>query len=191
MKMLKKSLIAVAILAIVLPAMGATTTVTNKYHKNWPGQTVKTWNWQDVKCIDVVMDVGYWIEVKYDGVIEVQQDAALASQKGKSVFECYSGCLANGGIDVYSNFHAALKATASSKSDAGGTWEAEIGNSSIYEIAANTQYTDVSVCVKAWDVKIKNLNAQGGVDNLKVAEVCIKVIPWDFRNSVTTTFGRS
>lgn len=186
--MLKKSLIAVAILAIVLPALAGDTVTASKFHKNWPGQTVKTWNYQDVKCINVVMDVGYWIEVKYNGDIEVQQDAALASAWGKSVFETYSGCLANGGIDVLTNFHAALKAKAEAKSAAGGTWAATIGGASIFEVAANTQYTDVSVCVTGKDVKIKNLQAAGGADNLKVAEVCIQVIPWDFKDSQTTYF---
>jgi hypothetical protein len=188
MKMLKKSLIAVAILAIVLPALAGDTTTANKYHKNWPGQTVKTWNYQDVRTINVVMDVGYWIEVKMEGDIEVQQDAALAAAWGKSVFETYSGCLGKGGIDVKTNFHAALKGKAEAKSDAGGTWAVTIGGGPVFEVQANVQTNEISVCVTGKDVKIQNLNAQGGVDNLRVALVTIQVIPWDFRNSQTTYF---
>jgi len=188
--MLKKSLIAVAILAIVLPALAGDTTTANKYHKNWPGQTVKTWNYQDVRTINVVMDVGYWIEVKMEGDIEVQQDAALASAWGKSVFETYSGCLGHGGIDVKTNFHAALRGTAVAApgSAAAGTWAVTIGGGPIFEVMPNVQTNEISVCVTGKDVKIQNLNAQGGVDNLRVAIVTIQVIPWDFRNSQTTYF---
>jgi 3-keto-L-gulonate-6-phosphate decarboxylase len=188
MKMLKKSLITVAILAIVLPALAGDTTTANKYHKNWPGQTVKTWNYQDVRTINVVMDVGYWIEVKMEGDIEVQQDAALAAAWEKSVFETYSGCLGHGGIDVKTNFHAALKGKAEAKSDAGGEWKVTIGGGPIFEVMPNVQTNEISVCVTGKDVKIQKLDAKGGVDNYRVALVTIQVIPWDFKDGETTYF---
>jgi hypothetical protein len=185
--MLKKSLIAIALLAIVLPVFAAETVETDKFHKPWPGKIVKTWNYQDVKSINVVMDVGYWIEIKFTGDIEVQQDAALAAATDGNTFYTYSGCLGSGGMDVKTNFPATLKGKIEAKSAAGGEWGVTIQGAPTYAVPAGTT-NDISVCVTGKKVYIQNLPSGGGNDNMLVALVTIQVIPTEFASGTTTTF---
>jgi hypothetical protein len=163
-KMLKKSLIAIAILAIAMPAFAAE---TNKFHKPWSSTT--TYNWQCVTTMNVVMDVGYWIQIDKTGDIKVQQDALLGN-----AFYSYSGC--KSGITVKANFAAVLKATASAKSAAGGSWSGTINDASTYTYDSGMVGTTqtIKVCVSGTNVDISKLSQS---DNVKVAEVSICVIP--------------
>lgn len=160
--MLKKSLIAIAILAIALPAIAAD---TQKYHKPWDSTTVVTYHWQDVSQISVCMDVGYWIQVDYDDCIEVEQDSSLGDP-----YYSYSGCAI--GVVVKTNFDATIKATAASSSAAGGTWAATIEGASTYDIHPGS--TTVDICVTGTEVDISKLTQ---ADNVEVAVVTISVIP--------------
>jgi len=165
-KMLKKSLIAIAVLAMVMPVMAATT-VDAKFHKPWTSRTV--YSYQDVQTINVVMDVGYWIEIKYDGDIKVVQDASLGDP-----FFSYSGC--KEGIAVKTNFAATLKAKVESKSAAGGNWSATIMGASTYDVPKGT--STINVCVAGKEVAIQNLEQ---ADNIRVALVTIQVVPTEYK----------
>jgi len=186
-KMLKKSLIAVALLAIVLPAFGGQVTLDQKFHKPWPGQTVTTYNWQDVQTINVVMDVGYWIEIKYTGDIKIAQDATLGDP-----FFSYSGCIHN--VAVKSNFAATIKGSVATSPEAvaagvtGAEWAATIGDASSgmnssYDVVGGAATVDI--CVTGKKVAIDKL-AQA--DNYRIAILTIQVIPTAYKNGTTTTF---
>jgi len=164
--MLKKSLICVAILAIAMPAFAAD---TYKFH-GWDSTTVVTYSWNDICTMNVVMDVGYWINIDCAGDIEVQQDSLLGDP-----FYSYSGC--SDAIVVQSNFLATLKATAAADSPAGGSWSATIGNANTLEIPIGT--TTVTVCVAGTGVKIDKLTQ---ADNVHVAVVTISVLPTSLAN---------
>ncbi len=159
--MLKKSLICVAILAIAMPAFAAD---TFKFH-GWDKTVVTTYSWNDICTMDVVMDVGYWINIDCKGDIEVQQDSLLGDP-----FYSYSGC--SDAIVVKSNFLATLKATAEAASAAGGKWSATIDGADTKDIAIGQ--TTVTVCVAGTKVKIDKLTQ---ADNVKVATVTIMVLP--------------
>jgi len=181
--MLKKSLIAVALLAIVLPAFAVDPTVLDqKFHKPWPGKIVKTYNWQDVQTINVVMDVGYWIEIKYTGDIKVAQDATLGDP-----FFSYSGCINN--VQVKSNFAATIKGSVATSPEAvaAGVTEAEwgvtINGASSYDVVGGV--ASVNICVTGKKVAIDKL-AQA--DNYRIAILTISVIPTEYKNGSTTTF---
>jgi hypothetical protein len=185
-KMLKKSLIAVALLAIVLPAFGATT-LDQKFHKPWPGQVVTTYNWQDVQTINVVMDVGYWIEIKYTGDIKISQDATLGDP-----FFSYSGCIDN--VGVKSNFAATIKGKVATSPEAvlagvtGAQWAATIGDASSgqnssYDVVGGA--ATVKICVTGKKVAIDKLTQ---ADNYRIAILTIQVIPTEYKNGTTTTF---
>jgi hypothetical protein len=183
MKMLKKSLIAVALLAIVLPAFAVDPTVLDsKFHKPWPGKIVKTWNWQAAQTINVVMDVGYWIEIKYTGDIKIAQDASLGDP-----FFSYSGCINN--VEVKSNFAATIKGTVATSPEgvaAGLTtaeWGATIDDAASYDVIAGAAV--VKICVTGKKVQIEKLGQQ---DNFRVAILTIQVIPTEYKNGQTTTF---
>ncbi len=161
--MLKKSLICVAILALAMPAFAAD---TFKFH-GWDKTTTVTYHWNDICTMDVVLDVGYWINIDCAGDIKVTQDSLLGDP-----FYSYSGC--SDAIVVQANFDATLKASAASASAAGGSWSATFGASGPDTIDIPAGETTVSVCVAGTGVEIGEL-AQA--DNVKVATVTISVLP--------------
>jgi hypothetical protein len=164
-KMLKKTLIAMAILALAMPAFAADTSTTKKFHE-WV--STKTYEWATVGQVNVCMDVGYWIQIDFRGkCIEVQQNSALGNP-----FESYSGCLDD--VVVTTNFNATLKASASSASAAGGDWSATLDGGSTYVTGGPGTFA-IDVCVAGTKVKIKELAVSG--DKQTVAIVTVKVLP--------------
>lgn len=162
--MLKKTLIAVAILAIVMPAFAAD---TKKFHE-WQGHTVTTYDWATVSQINVCMDIGYWIEIDYDGkCIEVQQNGDLGP-----AFYTYSGCLED--VSVKTNFDATLKGTVAATSAAGGDWTATLDGNATWSSGGKGTYA-VDICVVGLDVEIDKLDQSS--DKVNVAVVTISVLP--------------
>ncbi len=155
--MLKKSLIAIAVLAIALPAIAGEI----KVHTPWPVAFVK----QEITVIDVIMDVGFFIHVKDQDPIEVHQDPTADNP-----FRTYVGCRTT---DVISNFEAKLSGKGKSKSPAGGDWSAKFNGESNLVIPVGT--TVVDICVTGKKVNIDKL--QGGTKDFKVAEISIRVLP--------------
>lgn len=168
--MLKKTLIAIAILGLAMPAFAADTSTTKKFHSFIP---TKVYEWATVGQVNVCMDVGYWISIDFRGkCIEVQQNSALGNP-----FESYSGCLDD--VVVTTNFNATLKASAASASDAGGKWSATLDGGSTY-VTGGAGSFPVDICVAGTEVKIKNLPATDGSSKVTVAVVTVKVLPTGF-----------
>lgn len=151
--MLKKSLIAIALLGIALPAMAGDA----KFHE-WPVTFVP----QPVTTIDVILDVGYFIHVVDQSPIEVTQNTSA-----QDPFTTYVGCKTT---DVTTNFPAELSGSVSPTSAAGGNWSASFAPS---DISPGT--TSVEICVSGSKVQIVNL--VGGAKNVKVAELTVMVAP--------------
>jgi hypothetical protein len=154
MKMLKKSLIAVTVLAMCMPAFAGQL----KIHGNWPCTYVA----QEVAKIDVIMDVGYYIQIVKQDAIKVTQDTT-----SNDPYHTYAGCASK---DVKSNFNAALSVSAAAKSAAGGSWSATVDPATV---PAGT--TSVKFCVKGTGVNIDKL--VGGAKDVPVAEITVKVMP--------------
>jgi len=154
MKMLKKSLLAVVVLAMAMPAFAGQI----KVHTPWPCAPIP----QEVAKIDVTMDVGWWINITDQKPIKVDQDTTSTDP-----FHTYVGCKK---VDVKSNFNAQLIIEVSSASAAGGSWS---GTANPNPIGPGT--TNVEFCVKGTGVKIENLT--GGSTNVKVATMSVKVLP--------------
>jgi hypothetical protein len=152
--MLKKSLIAIAVLAIAMPALAGSI----KIHDPWPTTLVK----QEIATIDVQLDVGYYIHIDDQDPITVVQDTAAANP-----YKTYVG---EKTTDVTSNFAAILECEAAAVSAAGGSWSCTLTPALI---PAGT--TNVKIDVTGTDVAIENL--VGGSKGVKVAEVTIKVLP--------------
>ena len=153
--MLKKSLIAIAVLAIALPAVAGDL----KVHKPWPTKYVP----QEITTIDVVMEVGYYIHVKDQKSITVKQDTSASDP-----YKTYKGCKTT---DIVSNFPAKLSSSVKSASAAGGSWSASFTPDAI---TAGT--TSVQICVKGSKVDIGSLTGQAG-KTVKVAVLHIMVVP--------------
>jgi hypothetical protein len=170
--MLKKSLIAIAVLAIVLPAVAG----DKKWHK-WETTYVSQELLEDDPII-VVLDVGYYIHIVNQKDIEVYQFDGVS---GKSVYETYWGC--NSSV-IKSNFDAIVTGKATATSPAGGSWSVYFApgastdpwadkTDTIY-VGKNTADT-YFICVLGTGVKIGEL--EGGAENVPVAEVDFEVIP--------------
>jgi hypothetical protein len=152
--MLKKSLFVVATVALLAAAAQAGELKTH----SWP-TTDPQYIPQKVCDIQVIMDVGYWIDC------ENQEDKLKLNQDG---IHDYSGCLV---IHMKSNFAAHLSAEIASTGAIGGDYSvtkldpADIGPGS----------ADVELCVK---LENADLSGQaGGSTDVHVATVTIKVIP--------------
>ena len=161
--MLKKSLIAIAVLAIALPAIAGDTFTNIKVH-DWPTKFAKV----TVTTIQVCLDVGYFIQIKDTDCIKVTQDTSASDP-----YKTYVGCITT---DVESNFDATL--TAKIKKDplnlgSGGDWKVKLdGGSSVHVHVGDT---NVEICVVGKKVNIAKL--QGGDSDVVVAEVTIQVVP--------------
>ena len=155
--MLKKSLIAIAVLAIALPAIAGDI----KVHVPWP----KTYVPQEITTIDVILDVGFFIHIKDQDPIKVHQDTTASNP-----YQTYKGCKTT---DVISNFDAKLFGSVKATSAAGGSWSAKFDGSDETHVHPGT--TSVEICVSGSKVKIDKL--QGGSKDVKVAELSIMVLP--------------
>jgi hypothetical protein len=156
--MLKKSLIAIAVLALALPAVAGDL----KVHKPWPTTYVA----QEVTTIDVVMEVGYYIHVKDQKSIKVSQDTSA-----KDPYKTYKGCKTT---DIISNFDAKVSGSVNAESAAGGSWSAKFNGGGSVTVPAGT--TNVEICVYGSKVAIEKLTGEAGKE-VKVATLHIKVVP--------------
>ena len=154
--MLKKSLIAVAILAIAMPVVAGDL----KVH-DWPC----SYQPQTVTTIDVVLDVGYYIHIVNQDPIKVSQDSSGSDNPYTTYYGCFNS-------DVDTNFNATLTASVAGTSDAGGDWSVVSGAShDVVPGAANP----IEVCVRGKNVDISALT--GGATSVKVAEITFKAVP--------------
>jgi hypothetical protein len=154
MKMLKKSLFAVAMLAVVMPAFAGSV----KIHEPWPCSLLP----QEVAKIDVVMDVGYYIQIVDQGPLEVFQDTT-----SNDPYHTYTGCKTT---DVKTNFTAQLILSAAGVGGSAGNWVPTASDLIISPPGEN-----IEICVTGTDVQIDKLT--GGAKDQKVAEITVKVLP--------------
>ncbi len=151
---MKKSLIAIAVVLMAVPAFAGSV----KVHEPWPTQLVPV----EICKIDVILDVGFYIQIVDEKAIEVTQDTQ-SSDPAKT----YVGCK---NTDVKSNFAAQILASIAGTSPAGGEWSVTVTPNTV---PAGT--TSVEICVTGKKVDISKLT--GGAKNVKVAEVTLKVLP--------------
>jgi hypothetical protein len=152
--MLKKSLFVVATVALLAAAAQAGELKTHSWPKTEP-QYIP----QKVCDIQVIMDVGYWIDcTNQDDKLKLNQDG---------VHE-YSGCLV---IVMKSNFAATLSAEIAATGAIGGDYS--VTKLDPANIPAGT--TDVELCVKLANADLSG--QAGGTSDVHVATVTIKVIP--------------
>jgi hypothetical protein len=160
--MLKKSLIALVVLAIAMPAVAGQL----KIHGNWPCTYVA----QDVAVVDVLLNVGYYIHILNQSPFYVDQDTSSSDP-----YHTYVGCF-NSEVDT--NFDATISASiaAADGSLAEGSWSVtSIAVNGGAPIVTAAGQNDLEICVKGSKVKIENL-VGGSKDNV-VAKLTIKAVP--------------
>ena len=156
--MVKKSLIAISVLAMAVPAIAGSI----KVHTPWPVKYVP----QEITTIDVTLDVGFFIHIKDQKPIKVYQDPTAANP-----FQTYKGCKTTG---ITSNFEAQVHGKVSATSPAGGSWNATIDGSEEAHVHPGNSH-GFEICVMGSNVKIDKL--QGGSRDVKVAELTMMVLP--------------
>jgi hypothetical protein len=179
MKMVKRMLIAIAVLAFVATSVQALDYPSDDPNYTGPDATIKrddSWPTEYIALelcdIPVLMDVGMYVQVKEcdKRKIVLKQVTCTSIGKGKDDFPCYEGC--DSDVEVRANFAAVLstkltKAEGSPIKD----WEASIDDPLI---PGDGVYKKVTVCVKAWKTEIWNA---GPGDEVKVGTVTLMVKP--------------
>jgi len=164
MKMFKKSLIAIALLAVAMPAF-AVTSKAAKQDDPWTFH--KVYDKMEVAKIDVIMDVGYYINIVDISAIKISQNGSVGNG---NPYINYKGC---GTTDVQTNFAATLSATVASLNTAVAASDHYSVTLTPTSIPVGT--TPVQICVTGVNLDITALT--GGAKDQKVAEVTIYVLP--------------
>jgi opacity protein-like surface antigen len=113
---------------------------------------------QDVCTINVIMDIGYWIEcVNQDDDLELVQ----------KTIHSYENCMT---LEIRSNFRAQLSCSISATSAVPGDYTCQL-DPTVAEVG--TSY--VSLCVQLHNADLSG--AVGGTSDVHVATVTIKVLP--------------
>jgi hypothetical protein len=170
MKMVKKSLIAIALLALLATTVQAGDSAANprKFDDHWPW----TYTALEICQIPVYMDVGWFVQLVDCNKKEIILKQVTCDSIGKDPakdFPCYYGCVK---FKLYANFEVKL-GTVLYKDPIGiiDAWEATLDNDIVP--GDGNQY-EREVCIKAWKAKI--WKAAPG-DKVLVGEVAITVKP--------------
>jgi hypothetical protein len=169
MKMVKKSLIAIALLAFLATTVQAGDLALNprKFDDHWPW----TYTALEICQIPVYMDVGYYVELVdcHKKEIILKQVTCDSIGKGSGDFPCYYGCVK---FKMRANFE--VKLSLKLYKDPIGIidgWEATLDNDIVPGDGADHER---EICVKAWKAKIYK-NAPN--DKVLVGEVAVLVKP--------------
>jgi hypothetical protein len=171
MKMVKKSIFALAVVALLVTVVHADDP-TIKRDGDWP------WTYKaiDLCKFPVYMDVGHYVQLKecHKRELKLKQVDCDSIGKGGGDFPCYSGCEE---IEVKANFPAIFGAKLSK---IGGI----LKDTSVYWTGDDNQidgstggWEKLEVCIDAWKAEI--WRASEPDDKLKVGELTINVKPPD------------
>lgn len=175
--MLKKCLLAIAVVAILAVTLQADTA---QYKGDpWPTEYKQV----DVCVIPVYIEVGWWIEIKdcqdLEIVLEQVKCSELQVVTGEDDWPCYEGCEK---FKVRNNFEAEIDLKFDVDSDIINKHDEGIYNSvsgdweDPFITGPNADWEELEVCIDAWGVELWESTAPAG-DEEKVGDLYIKVVP--------------
>jgi hypothetical protein len=170
MKMVKRMLIAIAVVALVATSAQADIVDPGggkiKQDSSWPTEYIAL----DLCTMDVLMDVGMYVQIKDCSKREIKLVQVTCPEGRK--FPCYSDCE---DIEVRANF-AAVLGLKLAKSDPSPikSWEAYFDGENTVDSDELGVYKKLTVCVDAWESEI--WTASPG-DKVKVGELTVTVKP--------------
>jgi len=177
--MVKKCMIALAVVALMVTAVQAATPSPD----DQPAGSIKRdgdWPWTykaiDICTIPVYMNVGHYVQIKdcQDRELVLQQVDCDSIGKGGDDFPCYSACE---DIEVRANFRAIFGASLSKGSvgiltDTSVYWKDDDN-----QIEGSSDWEKLTICMDAWKAEIWKAAAPN--DKLQVGTITINVKPPD------------
>jgi hypothetical protein len=183
MKMIKRTLIAIAVVALLATSVQAG--LTDHYLSNGDSRAVKvdgkateTFRWPysisydalPICSIPVTMDVGMYVQIidcadKKINMVQVNCDDIGKSGK----YPCYKGCVT---FDVVSNFDVKLGSSFTASSDVIKDAQSYFEGDDYVDSSESPK--QLKLCVKAWNTRLQNHPAQ---DNVPVGDVQLTVKP--------------
>ena len=178
--MVKKILFTIAVVAFLTASVRA---IDPKYTEKWDGMWPYEYLYVEVCTIPVLMDVGYFVQIKdcQDRKIKMKQVLCTSIGQKADEFPCYDGCET---FKIRSNFEAKLGGKLINRIgwfDAGDdkVYYVSVGAGQepdiIPPVTSSIDWYERKVCVKAWKIQIWNAGVQG--DEIKVADLQITVKP--------------
>jgi hypothetical protein len=171
MKMLKKCIIAIAVVALLAGTVQAAN-APMKVDGRWPS----TYQALDLCLIPVYMDVGYYVELKDCDKKEIKL-VQITCPEGKE-FPCYRGCVE---LEVRANFPAIFGGDLRDKHAILDKTGVSFTKDTTYpfgdQIPSDGVFHKIEVCVEAWKTKLWDSGSPD--DKLRVATLAITVKPPD------------
>jgi hypothetical protein len=178
MKMIKRTLIAIAVVALLVTTSHAAITqfnfesgdhaavkVDGSTNVRWP----YTYTALQICKIPIVMKVGMYVQVIDCGKKKLVLEQVPCSDigKGDDEYPCYRGCV---DFDVRANFDVKMGASLTDKSDIIGDWDKDPSYKGEDVVPGDGATHNVKVCVLAWNTKIYKAapGDEVSVGNLKI-----------------------
>jgi hypothetical protein len=189
MKMIKRTLIAIAVVALLASTVHAGSySIWDPYYFSGPdnqqavkvdGKETKDFRWpytityQELTIcnIPIKMKVGMYVQIENckDKKIILEQVSCADIGKGDADYPCYLGCVT---LNVRANFEAKMGAALHKEGDTITEWESYYDGGDV--VPGDGDYHEVKLCVKAWKTAI--YKAAPG-DEVAVGNVDITVKP--------------
>ena len=174
MKMVKKCIIALAVVALMVTVVHADSPSIKK-DGGWPSQYIA----QTICKFDVLMEVGFYVQLKDCGDRELilKQEPCADIGKGDGDFPCYRGCE---DIQVRANFKAVFGATLDKEGsilDKTSLYWAN-GKDQIDGSLGGDAWETLTICLDAWKAQLWHGNVPAN-SKPKVGEITINVKPPD------------
>jgi len=154
--MLKRSLVAVAVVALLAMSVQAGEIKTH----TWPCD----FKAMEITSIPVLMDIGYYINIKN------QNDLHIHLVQDTVNVHTFHGCT---NMTVESNFAAVLTCSITGNGKVTGTYSCSIANGGAVALGSNT----IEVCADLVNAGLATGQLQAGSTNVQVATVKISVKP--------------
>jgi hypothetical protein len=172
MKMVKKCIIALSVVALLVTTVNAADPSIKK-DGNWP------WTYKAIDLCEfpVLMDIGHFVQLKECNKRELRLKQVDCSSIGKDKFPCYSDCEE---FQVRANFPAIFGGKFT-KNDLGNE---VLKDTKVYfkddinQINGGGAWEKLTICMDAWEVQLQKATAGPG-EKQKVGTMTINVKPPD------------
>jgi len=170
MKMLKKCLFAIAVIALLAVTVQAASTKYKGDPYPWPVE----WKKVEICRIPVFMEVGFWVEIKDCEDKEILLKQVNCETIGKNPvddFPCYLGCV---DLEIRTNFEAELSGDLSHSLDM--KHKQLFNGDEKHTLPGDGKWIDVEACVNAYDVELWDFEYAAGTKS-EIGKLKIKVKP--------------